>query len=280
MLRPTALTLAQYALATKPSLGYEQQLFISTQQAVSPGMLLCVGANSGIYTASVSDTAMLFGAPQELLCVLDTDISDTADIVISVTGTDASGAALTGTATFTPPAYVNEQARVFPKGYAVEIVPTVDGKLWKTITNVAIVATGAAQFAQFKFLGLPSLASYKKIGLKVSLEYDAKTPMPTAVQEGRDMGKYIKPGNIEVGTASITGKIATQGDGIARYNGVRVTGLIKEVKEDKVGTMNIFLAGLILNAKVKTAEDQSPNTLEASAMFETLGFVMAPGLGQ
>ena len=280
MLRPTPLTAQQYGLATKPGLGYEQQLFVSTQQATNLGVLLCAGANSGVYTASVADNATLLGAPQELLCVLDTDIADSGDIVLTVTGTDQTSAALTATATFTPPGYANEQSRVFPKGYAVEIVPPVDGKLFKTITNISIACTALAQYAKFKIIGVPSIASYTKIGLKMQLNYDPKVPMPTAIQDGRDLGRFIKAGNIDIGALEINVKVPSNADGLARYNGIRVTGLIKEVKEDKVGTMNIFFTGLIMTSKAKVGEDQSPNQLDATAMYENIGFVLAPGVGQ
>ncbi len=280
MLRPTALTTGQYKLATKPGLGYEQQLFVTTQQSVVPATLLCVGSNSGIVTADVSDSAALLATPQELMCMLDTDLGDTAPVVLSFTGTDSTGAALTGTATFTAPAYAQDQSVVFGKGYAVEIVPTVDGKLWKTISNITIVATAAATYTQFKVVGLPSLSAFKKIGLKVSLNSDPKAPVPVAVQDGRDKGKYIKLGDIEVGTLEISGKVATSADGITRYNGVRVTGLIKEVKEDKLNTMNIFITGLIMSGKNKVGEDAVPNTIDTTAMYENYGYIMAGGAGQ
>lgn len=280
MLRPTALTATQYGLATKPGLGYEQQLFVSTAQSVNLGTMLVAGANSGVYTPNTSDNQTLLGAPQELLVVLNTDVADSGSIVLTVTGTDANNAPLTGTATFTPPVYAKEATNTFPKGWAVELIPNTNGALWKTIINVSIACTSLAQYAQFRILGVPSVASYTKIGTKVTLNYDPKVPMPTAVGDGRDLGAFIKAGNIDIGALEINGKVPSNADGLARYNGIRVTGLIKEVKEDKVGTMNIFLTGLIMTAKAKVGEDQSPNQLDATAMYENIAFMLAGGVGQ
>jgi hypothetical protein len=279
-LRPTSLTAQQYVLATKPALGYEQQLYVSTELACTPGSLLVAGVNSGVYTPSVADNAILNGEPQELMCVLTTQLEDSANVVLTVTGTDEDNNALTGTATFAPPAYAQDQSVTFPKSWAVEVIPGTEGALWKTITNVSIVCTGLAQNAAFNIVGVPSISSYKLIATKVSLNYDPKAPLPTAVQNGRDLGAFIKAGNIDIGNLEINGKVPTSADGLQRYNGVRVTGLIKEVKENQVGTMNIFLVGLIMTAKAKVGEDQTPNTLDATAMYEQIGFILAGGVGQ
>src|ERR1043165_4829322 len=122
MLRPKDLAPTDYTVALKPTFGYDQQLYVSTQASVELGMLEVTAPNSGVYTASVADNAALAGAPLGLLAELESDVScGDSDLVVTVTGTDALGNPLTGTANFKVPAYSSFTERVFPKGYAVEV---------------------------------------------------------------------------------------------------------------------------------------------------------------
>ena len=47
MLRPNTLQPTDYTVALKPTLGYEQQLYVSTQVSVEPGIVAVLGPNSG-----------------------------------------------------------------------------------------------------------------------------------------------------------------------------------------------------------------------------------------
>ena len=102
-------------------------------------------------------------------------------------------------------------------------------------------------------------------------------PLPHSVQCGRDLSAFIKAGEIPEGTLEVTAKIPTFSDGLARINGRRVTGMIKEVKEDKLDTMHIFLFGLILTSKVSVGESTDPATLAANAKYEDIAFMLAQG---
>jgi hypothetical protein len=276
MIRPATLAAADYPVALKPTLGYEQQLYVSTGTTTELGTFEVVAPNSGVYTANAADNANLAAVPQELMAMLEGDVNcGGTDLVLTVTGLDQSAAALTATATFSVPAYSSFTERVFPKGFAVEVIPTVDGKLFSVITNVSIASAAAATGVKVTLFGVPSLSTYRKIGCKVSMNYDPKVPLPHAVQCGRDLSAFIKAGEIPVGSLEITAKIPTFSDGLARINGRRVTGLIKEIKEDKIDTMHIFLVGLIMTAKAQTGESVDTATLNATAMYEDIGIILA-----
>jgi hypothetical protein len=137
-LRPTALDPTKdYTVALKPSLGYEQQLYVSTSLSADLGTLELVAANSGTYTRNNADNTALASAPAELLVTLKNDANfGTNDCVVTVNGTDANDAPLTGTATFSVPAYAQETNRIFPKGFAAEVVPGTPNAKFKTILSV------------------------------------------------------------------------------------------------------------------------------------------------
>jgi hypothetical protein len=277
MLRPKDLAPTDYTVALKPTFGYEQQLYVSTQASVELGMLEVTAPNSGVYTASVADNAALAGAPLELLAELESDVNcGDSDLVVTVTGTDALGNPLTGTATFKVPAYSSFTERVFPKGYAVEVT-TESGAPFKTVEAPTVENDASAVGVKIALFGVPPLSTFRKIGCKTQLNYDPKVPLPHSVQCGRDLSAFVKPGEIPEGTLEITAKIPTFSDGLARVNGRRVTGLIKEVKEDKLDTMHIFLFGLVMTAKVSTGESVDPATLTAASKYEDIAIVLAQG---
>jgi hypothetical protein len=280
-LKPASLAVKDYPVALKPSLGYEKQLYVSPLTHTVLGSLDIMAANSGVYTPTVADNAMLGDVPQELMMVLDSDADFGASaLVVTVVGTDATGGALTGTATFSPPTYAQDQTFTFPKGWAAEVTIAA-GKKFKTVTSVtAATAANIPTTPKLLLVGMPSLdfsagGTFRKIATRVKLNYDPAVPLPTAVQDGRRKGAYIKPGEIDVPSLEITAKVPTDADGLSRYNGKRVTGWIREMKEEKLHTQNIFLLGLVMTVKANVGEGADPTTLDATAMYENYAMIIA-----
>lgn len=278
-LKPEALTPGQLKVAQKALLGYEQQLYVSHDNYLALGTMEIVAPNSGVYNADVAENLALASQPMELMAMLDTDAELGEALTITVQGTDEDNNPVECEGTFQPPSYAQDQTYGFPRGWAIELTADTTRRV-KAITNVAVSYGGGATHVKINIFGVPSLdfsanGSFRKIGMKVSMSPDPKVPMPTAVQDGRDKGAQIKSGAIEVGTLDITAKIPTGSDGLARVNGKRVTGWIREVKEDKVHTQNILLLGLIMTAKPTVGEGEDPATFTATSMFEHYAFIMA-----
>lgn len=280
-LKPADLVALQYPVALKPAVGYEQQLYVSTQGYTTLGTIEVVAPNSGTYTPNVADNAELALVPQELLVMLNGDIDlGGLPLTVTVNGLDSNSSPVTGSATFQPPGYAVDQTFGFPKGWSHEVTTTGQaGKKWKQVLSVSINYAGTAT-PEILLIGFPTLdftsaGTFTKIGTKVSINSDPKVPMPTAIQDGRDKGAYIKPGEIDIGTFDITAKVPDGADGLARINGRRVSGWLREMKEDKLNTQNIFLCGLIMTSKSKIGESVEPNTLDATGMAEKYAFIMA-----
>lgn len=283
-LKPADLAAADYKTALKPQLGFEQQLLVSTQQYTELGTIEVVAPNSGTYTANVADNVQLALVPQELAVVLNTaDIDLGAPLTVTVNGLDSNSAPVTGVAVFQPPAYAQDQSFGFQRGWAHEATTLgAAGKKWKQILSVSIAYAGSpgTTIPELRIFGLPPLdnssaGTFRLIGTKVSLDFDPKVPMPTAIKDGQDNGKYIKPGDIDVGKLTISAKIPSGADGLSRVNGRRVTGWVRELKESRLPTQNIILMGLIMTSKQKNPEGQDPATLDADAMYEVIAFILA-----
>jgi hypothetical protein len=170
---------------------------------------------------------------------------------------------------------------VFPKCYAAEVITaTTEGRLWSVITGMSIACGAELTNLYFRVVGLPSVSSFIKVGAKTKMDYDPRVALPHSVGDGRDKSKWVKPGLIEEGKFTVNVKVPNFGDGLGRFNGVRVTGMVKEVKEDTVDTLHIFFLGLILTWKVTTAEDIESVGLDCTGLFEQCGFIPALGQGQ
>jgi hypothetical protein len=278
-LKPADLAVADYKVALKPGVGYEKQLFVSTQQSTELGTIEVVAPNSGTYTPNQADNLQLAAVPQELMVVLDRDVNLGTALTITVNGLDSLGSPISGVAVFQPPTYAQDQSFGFPRSWAQEVTTTPPGGKFKQVNSVSTNYAGSGT-ATVILMGVPTLdatanGTFRKIATKVSLNLDPQAPMPTAVQDGRFKGKYIKLGEVDIASADVTAKNISSADGLSRINGRRVTGWVKELKEDQVHTQNILLLGLILTTKEKIGESVDPNTLDATAMSERYAFIMA-----
>jgi hypothetical protein len=265
------------SVALKPTLGYEKQLYVSTAETYELGTFEVTAPNSGVYTPNAADNAALSADPHEVAAVLEVDVNcGASNLILTVTGTDQNWQALTNVATFSVPAYSSFTERVFPKSFAVEAIPNQgDGKLVKTVASVSVQCAADAIGTKITLFAIPAVSTFRKIGCKTQLNYNLKVPMPYAVQCGRDKAAFVKPGEIEEGKLDITAKIPTESDGLARVNGIRVTGLVKDVKEDKLDVQHTFFIGLIMTSKVSSGESVDPATLAADALYEDIAVILA-----
>ena len=196
--------------------------------------------------------------------------------MVTVTGKDAEATDLTGTATFEAPAYAQLQRARFPKGFGAEVIPGTAGKKFKSITSVTAVVNASSVGANIKLYSMPSFDTFSEVVGKTQMNYDLKVPQPASVQMGRDMSKFVKPGEIPPGKAEFTSLVPSFADGLARINGQRVTGLVREIKEGKIETMRIFLLGMIATVKASTAESVDRATFSAEVFYEQIGILLAP----
>ena len=76
MLRPATLAAQDYAMAKRPTLGYEQQLWVSLGQAHELGTLTVTAKDTATYVANVAENLALAAEASELMMVLDIDLDN------------------------------------------------------------------------------------------------------------------------------------------------------------------------------------------------------------
>ncbi len=278
MLRPSPLTALQYGAAVnRPLQGYERRLLVSLQQTYEIGTYDIGGLNSGTYTANYAESQSLLADPRELMFVVDSQLDgpEGGTVVFTVNGTDEAGAAASSKlATIGVPTWSSFTRGVYPRGWAAEVVVT-EGKKWQSITSITVAAAAAYANGHFRVLAVPPLSSFFLVGCRTQLDFTRKTQRPFPIQCGIDEGAYIKPGNIAVGNLSVSAKIFNGAEGLARINGQRVTGLLKDLKEDIYDVQHTFLKGLIISGDESAGEGAEPASFSAQGMFEISGSLLA-----
>ncbi len=276
-LRPKLIAAADYPVVTKPSLAYEEDLYISPNPSLELGRFDIAGMDSGTWSPNAANLALLATTPMEVLAMLESHVVDAgANIVVTITGTDQDGGAYTGVSTFKAPGYSRESGFLFPVNWATEAIPTTPGLKLKTITSVAVTADAKAALTGLSLFALPAIDTFKLVALKVSLDYDDKTPESVSIQVGRDKSGYVKPGEIPEGNISIKTNNLTNADGLSRYRGMRVTGLIKETKEKKLVTTHTYFLGLIMGApKRSVGQSAEVITLSSEGKYEDVCVMVA-----
>lgn len=274
MLRPSDLAAVNYPAALHPIMGYEEQLYFTSLPSADLGTLEIGGLNSGTFTASVPDAAILSAQPMEVLCMLKNPLNSAGGFRVTVLGTDQNNAALSGTAYFQPPGYSNNANIVFPVTWASE-VEIGTGKYFKTITSVIPWCLADATAVKVELFGIPAISNMIKVPCKVSIEYTPKVPEGHEIQCGRDMSAFVVEGEIPVGMLTVTAKVPNESDGLSRFNGLRCTGVIKRLANDQIPTGHTFLTGLILKSKKSIPEGVETSTYSADGKFENSMMVLS-----
>lgn len=269
MLRPEDIAPSNYGIALKPLLGKEKKIKISAKPAIEVASIEVTGANAVTTTTSVAGAGALAARPSELLIKLEEELSADAAMVIGVVGTDENDAVLSGSARFAPPAYAQEQSFVFPAGTAREVVVT-GNKKFKTITSIVPTSIPvSAKYGRLSLFGMPPMDSFVLVGCRTNLSYATETRHAVAVACGGDDSAFVKPGQKPQREVSVTVKVPSLSDGLARYDGKsNIVLLAVSEKEGRVVTDHEFLIGVTLSARRTDPEASEPSTLEATGIYE------------
>jgi len=277
MQAPNTIAAADYSVANKPTLSGEILMYLSPDTHAEVGAFAIAAANSGTWTASSPDAAILAAAPMDLVAMVDSNSlnAGATDVVLTVVGTDADSGALTGTATIAPPGYSTMTAKVFQQGYSVDVVVS-GSKKFKTVASVTVACAVDAINAKITLFALPASATYVQIGCKTDLNFTTKSQTPTSIQCGLDKTAYQKPGETEESTISCTGKLFGFSEALSRFDGVRCTALIKVKKEAKLVTDHLYFLAATLKTNARSGEGGDVATLTTEGKYEDLVIMPAP----
>lgn len=263
---PTVIAPADYGVARRPAFGGELKVYLSAAEVFEVGAFKFSAAATGVWDGDEVTANVLSADPSDLSLVVSPELKSTADVVVTVTGTDATDIAMTGTATIKAPGWVPNQTSNFQEGYAVDVVPDVPGKMFKTVTGVT--ATNGTRGAAFKLFKLPAASSYSLVGCTTSKDFSTKTRPPKGIACGMDGGAFVKQGRSEAGSLSISQKHVSFADGLARFAGQRCTAKAVLDKEDTLITEVLVFGNYVPGSKPAFPDGDEEATNSVEGMYE------------
>lgn len=272
--QPTTVAAADYNIARRPTLGAEMDVYLSSSEVVEIGRYEMLAAGSGEWTSDAVNAAVLSADPSDLQVVVQAEVRSSAPVVVTVVGTDQNDAAITATATLSPPGWVTNQSYSFPEGYAKDLTPTVGGKMFKTITSVTF--TNGARGGKFRIYKLPALTSFTLVGFTTGGDFTTKSRPPKPIADKLDGSAVVKFGRSEPGTLSLTAKYLSVGDGLQRFAGRRCTAMAIIEKEEQLITERLIFGNYVPNVRPSMPEGDGDATAGGEGMFEVFAAFVAP----
>lgn len=258
------LPASDYGIANNPELGGESEVLLSYEEPKILGTITQPAPASGILDREVP--AMDFGSGVDLVARARTGLRSSASIVVTLNVTFVGGGSGTATATFAPPAHVQDQSFNIPMGLAVDVKPGVgnESKKIASVTSVASVV-GGVRGNKIEILALPE--SWFKLGCARTKNPTYPVPQPVNIPCGLNASAFTKMGMSEPGSLELSGLQFSYADGLTRLNGHRGAVMIEVKKENVLCERQVFLG--YVGAANSARGDGSDEVLTTSnGMFE------------
>lgn len=268
---PTTINQAQLDILNAPYLGGEWAVYMSHVAAVPIADIDLTAASAGVLTDNGATALPSGGTDLQVAC--KNPLRSTVNTVITIACTDADDAAVNLVATFAPPAWAANQSKNFQRGYAVDGVPSVLNKTFKTITSLTSVVGGAANCG-FTIWQLPAQADYTLIGCVSDVEWNDKARTAKGIDCGMETDAFVKQGKTLPGELKIGHKMKGFADGIARFGGHKATVMLVGIKDGVVTADRVVFTQFIIAPKMRMPEGEGEAMAEGDGKFvEALYFV-------
>ncbi len=278
---PPVVATGQIATAREPLYGGEIKVHASPKSTLEIAVHTLRTHDTGDTSLDSGYAIGLAAEPRSLLLMLKGKavVSASADMVFTVVGTDQTGAALTGTATFKIPAWRDLPDRTFAAGYSTSVEVTA-GKLFKSVVSITpavpqnVIDQAPTGFA-FVLLAIPSADSFNEIGCTTESNFNSVTRPAKTIMCGMD-GKFVKRGRSPVGELSISCKTLDHFGGIRRLEGVTgATILLQPLKGDLVASEHLLFTGVTLTSNSKAGEGEDEASQSGTGQFELMAIIPA-----
>lgn len=260
---PANITASDYSVAQAPTFGGEVDVYISPGEAVRRGVVEITGATTGVFTKD-SDPA---GTGNLVAALLTPLRGGSSDISVQL------GTSSAGKATFKVPGYAKNDARVWQPGFAVDMSDLATSG---TFGNLAVSGAHAdSKGAKVGIFELPAAGTFKLVGCTTDKGWTTKSRMPVAIACGMNGSAFTKPGRSEPGEINVTAKHVSFADGLARFDGVGCTVMMKSIKEGTLELERTYLMGVRLQVNPSAGDGEDEATDAASGVYEDLAIMPA-----
>ncbi len=273
---PTTIRQAELDILNEPYFGGEWILYLSHDPVIH---LADIPFTAAATATLVDDAATALPTPTgaDIQAVVINPLLSAASVVITLACLDNTGTpiAMNGVATFSPPAWVNDQAFYFPRGYAVDVIPAVGGKTFSAITSLTS-ATGGNKNAQVSLYQLPLVSSFIQVGCMTDATFNDRGRMAKGVDCGMETDAFVKAGKSSPGKLSVTTKFKSAADGLARFSGMKGTAKLVGIKDGQVTGDVIVFSQFRLGSEITLPEGDSDASVKGEGKFVEAMFFTAP----
>lgn len=261
---PDDIAVADIPIARKPTIGGEKKVWISEEAVSEIGEIVWAADGSGVYTADAINTLPTAGS--DLQIKVSAELKSDTQVVVTVTGTDQNDAALTGTATFGYPSWASNHAYNYSEGVAVDVTPSVSGKLFKTITAVSV--TGGKKWGKCQIFTLPTAASWQYVDFVRSVDPSIGTHPAHPVPDGLDGAKDVTRGRSNPSEVRLTCNNRSMRDGVQHYAG-RLISIRQDIKKQgKVLVERHVYGNVIITSDANFPDGDEESMQTAAGMME------------
>lgn len=272
---------ADYEQAQGPYIGGHWQLLVSLSPSVLIGTLDWDGTTA---TYTDNPTSVLPAAPTgadlQIVCGERLVSSDGSAPVIAFAGMDntATPVAMQGSATFAPPGYALDQSKVFQAGWAMDLVPATNGKLFTAITGPAASTPvlHAKAGARFLLYQLPDITTYTLVGGMENPSWSSKARTPHDIADGTNASAWTVMGMTQAGSFEFSALCRGFGEMPARLDGAKCTAMLVAMKDGVLKGDRAVFTGVGINMSCEGGTGDGNSMWKVTGKFRDQLLFVAP----
>ena len=245
----------------------EFELSANTTAAVVSGGTLLVD-KAGAATLTLSGTYETPATGADLQLVLITGVPNVTSVTrLRFAVVDSSAGSVSAAAKVKPPAYADQRPNA-GKNIGVELLGPDSAKNIRSVTSLTSIVGGAvgAIYAIYK---LPDTDSWRAIDGAVKKDITPGSPGAVPIWDGYEVS-VVKEGRGSMPTLSVSAKHSTFANGLARYNGDRIS-MMFVTRDNRTQVVSREVCGdVFLDFSLPRGEANDEQIISASSAFSKL----------
>lgn len=264
-------------IAKSPETGLESQVFVSPVEVVRVGRVLVNAAGQAAWQADTGVSIPSAGMDLHLRAD-DSYAALAGNPSVTLNVTLFGAVTTTAVAALAVPSWARDQSKTFPIGQSTDFVPQGAGNALLLVIGITGLqaSTNLPANSEWSVWASPAASNFVEIGFKRNVDGPYKVPGSVGIADRYDSAAVTKKGRSQ--DAELTNEFVhiSSMDGMARYNGSRVTELVKIVKDKVLHAENVLYTGYRPAAVPKRGDGDDEVMETSTGPFEAVLNFPAP----
>ena len=274
---PATLTSAQAVLAKKPEIGLESILFVGAVDFVPLGRVVVNGA--GVATWVPNPGITIPAAGYDLHLRADQAVSGLAGNPSVTLNVSLHGAVnTTALAAIGVPSWVADQANTWSIGQSTDFIGQGEGNSLLTVIGITGLnaSSNLPANTSWSVWGSPAASNWVEVGYVRNKDGPYTVPKSVNIADGFNPQAAVKRGVAEISELTLELVHISSMDGLARYNGLRVSPIIEVRKDRTVTSERVVYTGYLPAARPARGDGDDEVMERSTATFESYLLFVAP----